>query len=356
MNRYGDIAAGSTRKCILVVGNFLSRYGGSRGVCEDLAERLADAGWKVLTASRKRARILMLLDMVLTAWHRRAEYDVAQIDVFSGNAFVWAEAVCWALRRAHKPYVLTLHGGNLPHFVQRHPHRVKRLLQSAAAVTAPSRYLQEQMAPYRGETVLLPNPLELGQYRFVARRRPASKLVWLRAFHTIYNPVLAVNVLARLARSHPAIALIMVGPDKDDGSLQAVQDAARFLGVSDRLTIQAGVPRADVPKWLQKGDIFLNTTNVDNAPVSVLEAQACGLCVVSTNVGGLPYLLDQEQDALLVPPQDPAAMALAVERILTEPRLAERLSRSARAKAEQHDWSVILPQWEELLNKVARRG
>ncbi len=64
----------------------------------------------------------------------------------------------------------------------------------------------------------------------------------------------------------------------------------------------ASVEKSEVPAWLAKGDIFLNTTNVDNTPVSVIEAQAAGLCVVSTNVGGIPFLLENGKDALLVPP------------------------------------------------------
>ena len=103
---------------------------------------------------------------------------------------------------------------------------------------------------------------------------------------------------------------------------------------------------------LNSGDVFLNTTNVDNTPVSVIEAMACGLCVVSTNVGGLPYLLDDEQDSLLVQPDDPAAMATAVSRILRENVLATRLSQNARAKAEQFDWSTVLPQWLALLRGI----
>jgi glycosyltransferase involved in cell wall biosynthesis len=77
------------------------------------------------------------------------------------------------------------------------------------------------------------------------------------------------------------------------------------------------------------------------------------LCVVSTNVGGIPYLLADGDDALLVPPDDPEAMAGAVERILTEPGLAARLSQDGRRKVEQFDWDIILRQWEELLTAVA---
>ena len=98
----------------------------------------------------------------------------------------------------------------------------------------------------------------------------------------------------------------------------------------------------------------MNTTNVDNTPLSVLEAQAAGLCVVSTNVGGLPYLLADGHDALLVPPDDPAAMAEAVRRAISEPGLAASLSRNGRAKAEEFDWTCVLPRWESLFEQAGR--
>ena len=136
-----------------------------------------------------------------------------------------------------------------------------------------------------------------------------------------------------------------------DGPERAVWQALAVAeGVADRIQFVGQIPKDAVPQWLDRGDIFLNTTNIDNTPVSTLEAMACGLCVVSTNVGGLPYLLTNEQDALLVPPNDPAALAVAVRRLLTEPELAGRLSQNARRKAEQHDWAVVLPQWETLLS------
>ncbi len=120
---------------VLLVGNFLSAAGGSRGVCEELALRLPQTGCSVMTTSSKRPKLRRLADMVGTAWRQRDRYDVAQVDVFSGPAFFWAEAVCGTLRMARKPYVLTLHGGNLPLFSRRRQARVRRLLRSAAAVT-----------------------------------------------------------------------------------------------------------------------------------------------------------------------------------------------------------------------------
>lgn len=340
-------------KSVLLVGNFLSTSFTNRSVCEELAIRLSDTGWRVITTSNRRNRLARLIHMVNTTWSKRHKYTVAQVDVYSGPAFIWAEVVCWVLRRIGKSYVLTLHGGNLPIFSKRWPIRVRRLLRSAAAVTTPSRYLLEQMHTYCDDIRLVPNAVDLNAYAFRLRKWPQPRLIWIRAFHNIYNPTLAPKVLAILSKDFPDIQLTMLGPDKGDGSFQRTRQMAAELGITDRIALPGGIPKVEVPKWINKGDIFLNTTNVDNTPVSILEAMTCGLCVVSTNVGGIPYLLKHEYEALLVSHNDPYNMADAVRRILTEPSLAERLSYNARRKAEKFDWSIILPQWESLLKAVA---
>lgn len=316
---------------------------------------LAHAGWVVGTASARRARVARLVDMVGTAWRRRATYDVAQVDVYSGAAFAWAEAVVAALRAARKPFVLTLHGGNLPTFSRRWPSRVQRLLRRAAVVTTPSRYLLEAMRPYRDDLLLLPNAIDLSQYHARMRAPVVPRLVWLRAYHEIYNPVLAVEAVAAVAEWAPQACLAMAGANRGDGAFERTRAALEARGLAGRVTLRAGVSKTDVPAWLDAGDVFLNTANVDNTPVSVIEAMASGLCVVSTNVGGIPYLLDSEQDALLVPPNDAPAMAEAVHCLVRDPALAERLSNNARAKARQFDWGAVLPRWGDVLTCAAER-
>jgi glycosyltransferase involved in cell wall biosynthesis len=346
----------SRKPGVLLIGNFLSALTETHSVCEDLAVRLKEHGLHVITTSDKLARIPRLLDMLITIFKYRNQYGVAQIDTYSGPAFIWAEMTGWLLQKLNKPFVLTLHGGSLPQFGSRWPGRLRRLLRSASVITTPSRYLLEAMQPYRPDICLLPNPLDLGTYRFQLRKNPRPHLIWLRAFHHVYNPTLAPRVLAQLLPDFPNACLTMIGPDKEDGSLQTTRKIAQHLGVQDRIAFSGGVPKTEVPLWLNKGDIFINTTNVDNTPVSVIEAMACGLCVVSTNVGGIPYLLEDEIDALLVPPDDPESMAAAVCRVLIEPNLATRLSQDARHKAEGFDWSTILPQWETLFEQVIAHG
>jgi glycosyltransferase involved in cell wall biosynthesis len=333
---------------VLLVANFLSVNGLNRGYSEELADRLEARGRRVVRTSSEVGRARRLLDMVTTVWRRRHYYDVALIDVFSGPSFVWAEAVAFELRRLGKPYVLTLRGGSLPQFARRWPRRVRHLLQSAAAVTAPSDYLVDGMRAYRADLTVVPNALELGGYVFTTRERVSPRIVWVRAFHAMYNPILAVEVLARIAAKNPGAHLVMIGPDKD-GSQRAVEQRAVELGVRDRLEVVGRIPKREIPAHLAAADVFLNTTNVDNAPLSVLEAMAAGLCVVSTAVGGIPFLLEDGDTALLVPPKDLDAMTAAVERILADAALANRLSHRAHAFAASRDWAHVLPLWERLI-------
>lgn len=330
----------------LLVGNFGPT---SNRLGLELADRLRTCGWEVTATSTACAPLRRTAEIAATVLTHRHRYEVAQVDVYSGPAFRWAEMACAMLRRLNKPYVLTLHGGALPRFGGWYPKRVEQLLNSARVVTTPSPYLQREMAKFRDDLLLLPNARDLASFRPRVVRQATPRLVWLRRFVEIYNPTLAVEVLARLVQRYPEATLTMVGPDGGDGTFRATQRLAQELGVGNQVFFPGPAARSEVPAKLEAGDIFLNTTNVDNTPLSVLEAMAAGMCIVTTNVGGLPDMLRHEEDALLVPPGEVDAMAGAVERILQEPSLAERLSQKARSTVSQYDWETILPHWDALL-------
>jgi glycosyltransferase involved in cell wall biosynthesis len=352
----GSVFRTVARRPILLIGSFLSDSGGTRSVCEELAERLTNRGWPVLTASRRRNRMARLHDILWTIVSQRKRYEVAQIDVFSGPAFIWAELACLTLRRLKKPYVLSLHGGNLPKFANRWKGRVQRLLAGANDVTAPSAYLRTQLGSLRSDIILLPNALDLGRYPFRMRSKPDPHLVWLRAFHDMYHPQLAVKTLALISARFNEARLTMIGPDKKDGSLERTRALSVELGVSDRIQIIPGVPKEQVPECLQFGDIFLNTSRADNMPVSVVEAMACGLCVISTEVGGIRHLIRDGEDGLLVPDDDAGAMVEAIGMVLSDPAVATRLSSNSRLRAEQFDWGIVLDKWETLLATAGVKG
>ncbi len=117
---------------ILMIGNYLSQPKHNRNIWNDLSERLAGAGWGVITTSRQENKVLRLLDMLQTILFKRKQYALAQIDVFSGAAFTFARSCAWLLRLLKKPYVLTLHGGGLPIFAANIPTGSKNCYQQPA--------------------------------------------------------------------------------------------------------------------------------------------------------------------------------------------------------------------------------
>jgi glycosyltransferase involved in cell wall biosynthesis len=338
-------------KKILIIDNFIGKSKKYSIQSERLAGLLEVGGWQVRTASYRKNRILRLFDVCMKCL-RVSDYSVALISVYSGLYFWLVGIAVLIMRVLNKPYVLMLHGGNLPDFAKRHLRRVRPVFGSAVAIAAPSEYLRQSMKAYSKKDILvIPNGLDIEKYPVRLRRIVSPDLVWLRSFHKIYNPQLAVGVVALLKTDFPDIHMRMIGPDKDGSYGQVIKEMER-LGVSERIELIPGVDKREVPLRLDQGDIFINTTNIDNTPVSVIEAMACGLCIVSTNVGGIPYLLEDGVDALLVPPDDARAMADAVRRILTNLELAERLSRAARQKAEGFNWPPVFKKWEGLLSEI----
>ena len=124
------------------------------------------------------------------------------------------------------------------------------------------------------------------------------KLLWVRSFHKVYNPRDGNYVAHELNKIYPNVELCMVGPDKD-GTLEKCKRLSNHLKIFKMLNLLAYLKK----DWISLSynyDIFLNTTNYDNLPVSVLEVMALGIPIVSTNAGGLKYLHNQESDGLLV--------------------------------------------------------
>src|SRR5207244_4221937 len=223
----------------------------------ELADQMELAGWSIQRTSDAQSRPIRLARIAITCWLRRNYYEVAHIAVYSGPAFILAEVAALTVRVSRRPLVLSLHGGALPSFARRWPRRVKSLLSLANVVTAPSEYLRSEMRSYRNDLVVLPNPLETRKYEFEPCHQAKPRLLWLRAFHRIYNPSLAPKVLDLLRPDFSDVQLTMVGPDKGDGSLQATRQTAANRGVTDRMTVVCGVRKEEVPGWMRRADIFL---------------------------------------------------------------------------------------------------
>ena len=174
----------------------------------------------------------------------------------------------------------------------------------------------------------------------------APKLLYVRAFAEIYNPTLAIEVLKELKNTYPKAILCMIGPDKD-GTLEDVKQLINKYHLNESVEITGVLSKEEWHKKSENYDIFINTTNIDNTPISVIEAMALGLPVVSTNVGGLPYLIQQNLDGVLVEKNNPSAMTKEICKILEENKYS--LAINARKKVENFDWNIVQSKWIEIL-------
>jgi glycosyltransferase involved in cell wall biosynthesis len=227
------------------------------------------------------------------------------------------------------------------------------VLARADAVVVPSPYLAAPLAAYGAPAPrVVSNIIDTGAYPHRLRKAVAPRLFWMRSFHSLYNPLMAVRVLSRVREGHPGATLVMAGQDK--GMIPDVLAEADRLGVRGAVRIAGFLDHAAKVREADAADIFINTNRVDNMPVAVVEAGAMGLPVVATAVGGLPMLLEDGTTGLLVADDDDAGMARAVLRLVDEPGLAERLSAAGRSLAEAARWERVGPQWGSVLDSVAR--
>ena len=121
--------------------------------------------------------------------------------------------------------------------------------------------------------------------------------------------------------------ITMVGPDKD-GSLQECQELSKKYNIDNKVSFTGYLTKKEWIKIAKSHDIFLNTSNIDNMPVSILEIMAMGIPIISTNVGGLPYMLSSKNNALLVDPNDIGQMVYYINLLIKNPSYASKLSKT----------------------------
>ncbi|MBA3985261.1 MAG: glycosyltransferase family 4 protein [Flavobacteriales bacterium] len=332
-------------KKILYIGNQPKHNKATVTSVDTLGGFLAKEGYSVRTASSKRNKGLRLLDMCFSVIKFRKETDIVLIDTYSTYNFYYAVAVGRLCRKYKIPYIPLLHGGNLPNRLQKSKQMSEKLFKNAFVNITPSNYLLEEfkLAGF-SNLFLIPNSLDIKNYNYL-QRKMAPKLLWVRSFSEIYNPMLAIRVMENFQKIYPEASLAMVGPDKD-GTLQKCKEVAQAKKLNVTFT-----GKLSKKEWIELSAdyaIFINTTNFDNTPVSVIEAMALGLPVVSTNVGGIPYLLKDRKEALLVNPRNPEMMVQAIVELIDDTTLANELSHNARAKAETFDWDKVKFLWDSV--------
>jgi glycosyltransferase involved in cell wall biosynthesis len=330
---------------ILMVGNYLSSKKGTFAIAEQIANNLSDDTFRFILTSHKTNKIIRILDIISTCLF--SSFHKILIDTFSGSAFIIAEVASFiAFIRGKKP-ILTLHGGKLPEFYLINKSRVIRVFARASYIQTPSLYLQDFFEKQGFRINYLPNPINLNHFHYKRDKVKLHSLLWVRAFTEIYNPELAVKTLHEVKKSYPDTTLTMVGPDK--GLLSQTRKLIAELGLDSSVEITGPVKNIELYNYYQTHEVFLNTTSYESFGVAVAEAAACGIPIVSTAVGELPYLYKHNQNILLVNDFDEKNFSTEVIRIFNSAELAGNLSLNARKKVEEFDWEKVKKKWISLL-------
>jgi len=334
---------------ILYLGNKLTSHGNTLTSVETLGQKIKDLGYDVITKSSERNKLLRLVDMLLSILKYRKKNPVVLIDTYSTSAFWFAWASAIFCNFLNIKYIPILRGGDLPLRLQKSPRACAQLFIKSYMNVSVSEYLKTEFGKWNYKSFTIHNYLNLEDYPVKIRREIKPNLLWVRSFHEIYNPKMALDVFKKLLTKYPEASLTMVGPDKD-GSLSECKKIV--LDENLNVTFTGRLSKKDWIGLANNFDIFINTTNVDNTPVSVMEAMALGMIVVTTNAGGIPYLFTDEEHGIMVDKNDADTMAAAIISLLENPDKSEKLSIAASNKTGEWDWKNIGPKWKVLLDNA----
>lgn len=278
----------------------------------------------------------------------KSKVDFVLIDTYSTQNFYYALVVSKLCRLLNLDYVPILHGGNLTHRLKNNPKWSQAIFNLSKFNVSPSLFLKESFEALGYTNIIhIPNAIALEDYLFTNKTYDNPRLLWVRSFSKIYNPELAIHVFKSVKKDFPKAKLCMVGPDAD-GSQKQVEDLAHQFNLKVKFT-----GKLKKKEWLdlsQNYNVFINTTNFDNTPVSVIEAMALGLPIVSTNVGGMPYLISNGINGLLVKANDAESMSQAITSLFDDSEKRKNMINSARVKISDFAWNKVKLLWIEALS------
>jgi glycosyltransferase involved in cell wall biosynthesis len=227
------------------------------------------------------------------------------------------------------------------------------LARLAHRIIVPSGYLREVFADFGLAAEEIHNFVDSDgiPYRVRAGVRPV--FLSNRNLEPLYNVACSVRAFARVQAEVPSASLTIAGFGSERTRLEQLVVELGLMNVR----FVGRVPPDEMGLLLADADVLLNSPDIDNMPLSLLEAHAAGLPIVSTRTGGIPWIVEDGVTGLLVAPGDDRAMADAALRLLRDPDLAESLSRAGRTVCEaSYTWEAVESRWIHAYHEVATRA
>ncbi|HEX3683624.1 MAG TPA: glycosyltransferase family 4 protein [Bryobacteraceae bacterium] len=278
-----------------------------------------------------------------------AKYDILHIFTPGYFAFMLAPTPAILLAKVlGKKTILNYRDGRAEDHLIRWPSAI-RVLRLVDEIVAPSNFLVHVFSRFGLPARSIPNIVDLEQFRFRQRNRPRPAFLHNRGLEPLYNVPCTIRAFALIQERYPDASLTIA----HDGPLRKqLEQMASHLGLRNAKFI-GNVSREQTPVVYDEADIYLTNPDIDNMPVSVLECFAAGLPIISTRVGGVPYILEHERTGLLVDRDDHVGIAQAAFRLLEEPGLAARLTGNGREECGKYAPASVAAAWLALYTSLA---
>jgi glycosyltransferase involved in cell wall biosynthesis len=282
---------------------------------------------------------------------RRA--DVVHVFSASYTSFLLAPLPAVLVARLlGRPVILNYHSGEAPDHLQRSALARYVLRHMVDRNVVPSAFLRDVFASFGITATIVPNTIDLGTFAYRVRDPLRPHLLCTRNFEPIYNVACVLRAFARVQAKRSDARLMLVGSGSEEPALRTL--AARLA--LRHVTFAGRVPATEIHRCYADADIYVQTPSIDNMPLSVLEAFASGLPVVSTDVGGVPTLVADGIHGLLAPHDDDAAVAARVLTLLTSPDYARQLAAAAHDTCIKYEWLAARDLWLAEYESVVTTG
>lgn len=269
-------------------------------------------------------------------------YDVIHVYSASYFSYLLSVAPIVLLGRLYgKKVLLNYHSGEAEDHLAKWQLTALPIMRLADSIVVPSGYLVEVFARFGLKARAIHNVVELEVFRYRDRTPIRPVFLTSRLHEPLYNVPCVLRAFRRIQDKYPQASLVVAG----DGWMRPeLEELARELKL-ENTTFVGRVPWDGMPDMYDAADIYLTATNIDNMPGSVIECLSCGLPVVTTDAGGVPYIVTHEETALIVPRDDDAAMAASSIRLLEDDSLAVKLGRNGRVECQRFTWPAVRDAW-----------
>lgn len=324
---------------ILLICNYKPGVGGISGQVEMLQRKLCEEG-HIADVFSSKASVWKRLMMPPKLRRTAKAYDVLHIHCCSGWGFLPAVLGVKAGKKLGKRVVLTYHGGGGETFFDKHPRLVQKYLTRTDANIVLSGFLAKVFENHHLPYTIIPNIIELDASHFRQRESLKPCYICIRAHEALYNIPCILRAFQKVQQEIPEASLTLVG----DGSLhESLAQQAHSMDLKN-VVFTGRVDNSRIFEFLDQADIMISAPKVDNMPVSLIEAMNAGLLVISSNVGGVPYMIEEGKNGLLFESDNDSELAEKMVWATRHQDVAMSMVANARESVKQYQWDHVKNQ------------